>query len=320
MNRETYAYSKTLMGTCVELILHESNDAVAEIVFKALQQLEDKLTVNQSNSEIMAINLAAGLNPVVVSSPVFALIEQAKKASLIKGSCFNLAIEPLVKLWKIGFNGKSVPSLDEIEQKRILTDPNLIHLNSDEQSVFLEKKGMGIDLGAIAKGYMADMVKLILQQHGIDNALINLGGNILAVGQSNCVEQYWRVGLKKPFATNDEIVGILKVKNKSVVTSGIYERYFEQNGRVYHHILNPLTGYPLDKEFISVSIISASSLEGDIYSTILYGKGLYESIDVLSKRSDLGAIFITRNNQIKLINVDDKTFELSDKTYQLKLN
>ncbi|OCG19712.1 thiamine biosynthesis protein ApbE [Gilliamella sp. Fer1-1] len=318
MLRSSYKYTQTLMGTTVSLTLIEPNDTVAQAVFDSIKLLEDKLTVNRLISEVMSINLAAGSHPVTVSSSVFSLIEQAQKVSLHFNSCFNFAIGPLVKLWKIGFNGQQVPPAKLIKQRLLLTDPNNIELDTNNRSVFLKKFGMEIDLGAIAKGYIADVAKLILHKYQVYQGIINLGGNVLTLGSPLTNENsYWHVGLKKPFATDDKLSGVIKVKNKSVVTSGIYERFFIQNNHLYHHILDPKTGYPLDNELDSVTVISNSSLEGDIYSTVFYGWGLDNSRKYLQKHQNLSAIFLLKNKTIALINPDNFVFQLIDTQYKI---
>ncbi|OCG21287.1 thiamine biosynthesis protein ApbE [Gilliamella sp. App2-1] len=319
MVSSSYEYTQTLMGTTVSLTLLEPNETAAHTVFQTIKMLEDKLTVNRSLSEVMSINLAAGKHAVTVSQPVFSLIEQAQKVSLHFNSCFNLAIGPLVKIWKIGFKGYKVPSAKLIKQQLLLIDPKNIELNANKHSVFLKKQGMEIDLGAIAKGYIADVIKVVLHEQQVYQGIINLGGNVLTLGSSLTDKNgYWHVGLRKPFSTHNKLSGIIKVKNKSIVTSGIYERFFMQNDHLYHHIFNPQTGYPLDNELESVTIISDSSLEGDIYSTVFYGWGLDKSSKYLQKHQDLSAIFLLKNKTIALINPDNFIFQKIDTQYKIK--
>lgn len=321
MVSSTYDYSQTLMGMTVTLTLLEQNETVAKLAFATIKLLEDKLTVNRPVSEVMSINLAAGKHPVEVSLPVFSLIKQARQLSVNPSSCFNMAIGPVVKLWKIGFKGDSIPADHHIKQQLLLTDPFDIELNDTTHSVFLKKAGMEIDLGAIAKGYIADVIKNLLLEHHIHHGIINLGGNVLTLGASPIEKSgCWCIGLRKPFSLSDELAGIIKVKNKSVVTSGIYERYFVQNNRLYHHIFNPLTGYPLDNEIESVTVISNTSLEGDIYSTIFYGLGVNASGEYLKKHPDISAIFLLKNKTMTLINPKNFNFDLIDKHYEINLH
>ncbi|WLT01310.1 FAD:protein FMN transferase [Snodgrassella alvi] len=318
MSGTSYTYSQQLMGTTVSLKLFVENLTAVSAVFNAIEQLEAQLTVNRYHSEVMGINHAAGKQPVAVSKLVFDLISQAKAASLLPDSKFNLAIGPLVKLWKIGFNGRSIPEKDEIARRLTLTNPNHIDLNRTNQTVYLAKAGMEIDLGAIAKGYIADIIKLLLAQYNIFQAIINCGGNVLTIGYSPITaDRQWHIGLKRPFAEANNLLGIIHVKDKSVVTSGIYERYFIFNDQLYHHILDPHTGYPLNNELHSVTIISDNSLTGDIYSTIFYGLGIRQGLSELKKKQNIGVIFVTRDKKIIIQSNQHFTFELTADDYQL---
>lgn len=313
-----YSYSAVLMGSPILLKLFEDNQQAARAVFHLIKQQEDMLTVNRAHSQLMTINHAAGLHPVVVSHPVFELISKAKTVSLMQDSCFNFTIGPLVKRWKIGFHGDTVPSPAEIQSLLPLTRPDQVMLDPQACSVYLTQAGMEIDLGAIAKGYIADRVRDLLQQMGIHQALINLGGNVLTLGTPRYGDQSaWGVGLKKPFAAPDALIGIIEVAGKSVVTSGIYERYFEKEGKIYHHILDPETGYPLDNELLSVTVISDDSVDGDIYTTLLYGMGVEKALHYLTTVPHIEAIFVTRTGQVILSSQRQFRFTLQDSDYQL---
>lgn len=141
---------------------------------------------------------------------------------MLPDSAFNLAIGPLVKRWRIGFRGDTVPPMEDIVRLLALTNPEQVLLNDAEQSVYLTQPGMEIDLGAIAKGYIADRVRDFLRKEGVVQGLINLGGNVQTLGTP---EGGWSIGLKKPFSTSGAMIGTLDIANKSVVTSGVYERF-----------------------------------------------------------------------------------------------
>nr|WP_321239038.1 FAD:protein FMN transferase [uncultured Tolumonas sp.] len=312
-----YSYSAVLMGSPILLKLFEDNQQIAASVFRLIKQQEDLLTVNRAHSQLMAVNHAAGKHPVVVSQPVFNLIAQAKAVSLQSGSCFNLTIGPLVKRWKIGFRGNTVPPASDIQSLLPLTRPEHVILDAQTCSVFLQQPGMEIDLGAIAKGYIADLVRDELQQLGIEHALINLGGNVLTIGTPLYGKNQWAIGLKKPFTELDETIGVIEVSGKSVVTSGVYERYFEVDGKIYHHILDPKTGYPLDNELLSVTVISDNSIDGDIYTTLLYGMGVEKALKHLSTTPHIEAIFVTKTSQVILSSQRQFQFTLQDESYCL---
>lgn len=312
-----YAYSAVLMGSPVLLKLAEHNERLAGDVFRLIRQQEDLFTVNRAGSQVMEINAAAGSHPVAVSAPVFALIQRAWEVSLLPGSSFNFAIGPLVKRWKIGFKGDSVPPAHELKALLALTSPARVELNEQARTVFLPEAGMEIDLGAIAKGYIADRVRDFLHQRGCFCGLINLGGNLQTLDAPEG-ETGWAIGLQKPFAGPGATIGTVAVSNKSVVTSGVYERYFELDGRRYHHILDPQTGYPLDNELLSVTVISDSSLDGDIFTTLLYGLGVEKSLALLADYPQLEAIFVTREHEVIL--ATQQPFRLLDEAYRLTDN
>lgn len=309
-----YSYSAVLMGSPILLKLFSPDEALASRVFNLIKKYEDLFTVNRAPSQVMAINYAAGLHPVAVSRPVYELIKCARAASMLPQSAFNLAIGPLVKLWRIGFNGDSVPPAKEIAARLRITRPQDVVLDDASLTVFLTQPGMEIDLGAIAKGYIADRVRDYLQQQGTVDGLINLGGNVQTLGTP---QERWSIGLKKPFAGSDALVGAIEVANKSVVTSGTYERWFEQDGKRWHHILDPRTGYPLDNELDSVTIISTDSLDGDIWTTLIFGLGVEKGLRALGEREDIEAIFITKNRDIILSSQRQFRFTHLDDSYRL---
>lgn len=316
-DERVYAYSAVLMGSPILLKLFEHDEALAARVFRLIKQYEILLTVNRPQSEVMSINHAAGSHPVKVSQPVFDLIACAHAASLLPDSLFNVTIGPLVKRWKIGFSGDSIPPADEIKALLLLTDPRQLLLDREACTVFLQQSGMEIDLGAIAKGYIADRVRDYLQREGVTQALINLGGNIQTLG-SLPERAGWDIGLKKPFASQEALTGVINVRGKSVVTSGIYERYFELNGQRYHHILDPHTGYPLDNELLSVTVISEDSIDGDIFTTLLYGMGVKKGLAYLRTLPELEAIFVTKARQVICSSQRLSSFTLLDNDFQLE--
>lgn len=282
-DNRVYSYSAVLMGSPILLKLCSHDEAMASRVFQLIKRYEDLLTVNRAESQVMDINHAAGRHPVTVSRPVFQLIQCAKAASMVRDSAFNLAIGPLVKLWRIGFHGHSVPDAADIRARLALTRPQEVILDEATCSVFLQQPGMELDLGAIAKGYIADRVRDYLRQQQVEKALI----------------------------------GSLTVNGQSVVTSGTYERYFEQDGKRWHHILDPRSGYPLDNELDSVTVISADSLDGDIWTTLLFGLGVEKGCAALRQRQDIDAIFVTKNRDIILSSPQRLRFAPLDSGYRV---
>lgn len=299
MNDRIYSYSTVMMGSPILLKLFIDDASIAKAAFQRIKQLENLLTVNQPHSQLMQVNQAAGKHPVSVHPLVFELVSAAKAVSLLPDSLFNLAIGPLVKRWRIGFRGDCVPPEAELSVLRQLIHPEDVQLDPTTYSIYLAQSGMELDLGAIAKGFIADQVKTRLEELGVDQGLINLGGNVLTLGQ-HADMKHWHIGLQKPFAAHDEYLGVIEVAGKSVVTSGIYERYFEFEGQRYHHILDGNTGYPLNNELQSVTVISDRSIDGDIFTTLLYGFGIKKSLSYLEQHPEIEAIFVTKNHQVIL--------------------
>ena len=309
-DNRVYSYSTVLMGSPILLKLCSHNEALASRVFQLIKRYEDLLTVNRAESQVMDINHAAGRHPVTVSRPVFQLIQCAKADIIFPDSNRNIPIETLEKITRIGFQGHSVPDAGEIRARLALTRPQEVILDEATCSVFLQQPGMELDLGAIAKGYIADRVLDYLRQQQVEKALINLGGNVHTLGE-------WAIGLKKPFADAQALIGSLTVNGQSVVTSGTYERYFEQDGRRWHHILDPRSGYPLDNELDSVTVISTDSLDGDIWTTLLFGLGVEKGCAALRQRQDIDAIFVTKNRDIILSSPQRLRFAPLDSGYRV---
>ena len=193
--------SLTVFGTLDQAVLEKSADLV--------NHYEDILTVNRDHSQLMSVNQAAGKFPVQVEASVYQLTKLAVEKSRANFG-FNAAIGPLVKLWHIGFSDAKVPSEQQISERLSLIDPWQIELNDADQSIFLKKAGMEIDLGAIAKGYIADRIQDLWHAYGIACGIINLGGNLLMVGKPphHC-DGLWRIGLRSPFSDNDEPIAVV---------------------------------------------------------------------------------------------------------------
>ena len=154
-----------------------------------------------------------------------------------------------------------------------------------------------IDLGGIAKGYIADRIKEYLESEGVEHALINLGGNMLALGGRYDGSPF-RIGLQEPFADTGSVLDVLDVTDQSVVSSGNYERYFEKDGVIYHHILDPDTGYPIQNNLDQVTIISDASVDGDALSTTCYALGLEKGMELIQSLDDVEAVFVTHDGEI----------------------
>lgn len=287
-----------LMGTIIDLtITHPRADEVMDEAIARLKLYENRFNANDPESELGQINQFAGICPVKVHPELYELIQIGKKHSAAKNSHLNIAIGPLVQTWRIGFSDEKKPSDAEIQ--KILEKLDIDQVSLLDDSVYLKSKGMAIDLGALAKGYIADRVIDYLKSVDAESALINLGGNLITMGPAvQHADKLWRVGIRNPAGNRKQSQIILKVQDKSVVTSGIYERQLTDNNEDYHHILNPKTGYPIDTDVVSLTIISDQSIDGEIWTGRLFGRPVAEIIRTVNSLSGIEAIVITKKGVV----------------------
>ena len=294
-----------MMGTKIDLsvTIRENPEFVLDTMVGLLKKYEQRFSANDDASELMAINLNAGITPIVVHPELFELIQIGKKHSLAENSLLNIAIGPLIQTWRIGFDDAKVPTDDMIQALLDRTNPREIVLDEATQSVYLTKKGMKIDLGALAKGYIADRLIDYLGEINAQSALINLGGNLVTFGpQVKRADLLWRIGIQNPIENRGESQIILKVPNKSVVTSGIYERNLKQYGQTFHHIFNPKTGYPVETDLASLTIVSDLSVDGEIWTTRLFGQTPAEILATVNQTPHIECLIISQDGKIRYSN------------------
>ncbi|ALV22213.1 FAD:protein FMN transferase [Carnobacterium antarcticum] len=290
-----------LMGTVIDLLVqHETPDLVLDELVTRLKEYEHRFSANDPSSELMAINKNAGFQPVSVHPDLYQLIKIGKHHSCSPASNLNIAIGPLVQTWRIGFDDAKVPAAEDIQLLLKKTDPQNIVLNDEAQTVFLREPGMLIDLGSLAKGFIADLLIDYLKSVGTLSALINLGGNIVVLGPSPTnKDRHWKIGIRRPGPSRDQSMVALKALNQSIVTSGIYERSLSDNEQTYHHILDPHTGYPIETDVASLTIVSDKSIDGEIWTTRLFGKSSEEIMHILNQLEGIDGLVITK--EVKML-------------------
>ncbi|AEE15706.1 FAD:protein FMN transferase [Treponema brennaborense] len=278
------------MGTVCTVNLYErGTDALYERMFSRLNEIEAVFSVNLPDSVVSNINRAAGLEPVPVSDEVLYVLEKALAIAEATGGMFDPSIGPLVSLWGIGSDSAHVPQPEEIAAAKKLVDYRLVRLDKTERTVFLAERGMQLDLGGIVKGYAADELASIAAENGVKRALFDLGGNVYAYGRKPDGTA-WRVGVKNPLAPEGQPLIKLELENKSVVTSGVYERFFFQDGVRYHHILDIKSGYPMRNEVLSATVVSESSMLADALSTSVFLLGPESGLALLAAQGADGII------------------------------
>ncbi|MCM8710346.1 FAD:protein FMN transferase [Clostridium sp. SYSU_GA19001] len=318
--KNTQPVSKTqiILGTSCTIKLYDNiSDETFEKVFNRLKEIEDKMSINKDKSEVIDINSAAGKDYVKVSDDTFEVIKKGIYYSSLYNK-FDITIGPLVKLWNISFDNAvnaRIPEDKEIKDRLPLVDYNKVLLNESESKIMLKEKGMMIDLGGIAKGYAADEAVRILKERGVQHAIVNLGGNVMTLG-GRPDGSSWTIGVQHPFDDRGNYVGTVRVSDKTVVTSGIYERYIKVNDKIYHHILDKNTGYPVDNELLSVTIITDKSIDGDGLSKI-FALGVEKGMELIKTLKGVDAIFITKDNKIYISPSLKGNFQLTDNSFKL---
>ncbi|WP_414839349.1 FAD:protein FMN transferase [Carnobacterium sp. TMP28] len=317
---EPYTRTEFLMGTVVNVkIYDEGKQEVLTSVFDRIEELSEKITVNDGASEVEKINEQAGIGPMEVSDDVYSLLQAAYGYSKDSDGTFDMTIGPLTSLWHIGFDDAKKPAQPEIESSLASIDYKKVMLDDEQQTIFLRDKNMRLDLGAIAKGYITDEAVKVLKANEVDTAIVDLGGNIYVLGNSPRAKgAEWNVGIQNPFEVRGEIVGSIPLSDKTIVTSGIYERFIEVDGKKYHHLLDPKTGYPFENSLAGVSIIAEKSIDGDGLSTEVFSKGLEGGLDFINQSKDIEAVFITKDKSIYLSEGLEGLFRLNDDEFTLE--
>ncbi len=306
-----------VLGTvCTVNLYDKGTKAIYDELFARLREIESIQSANDDESNIAEINVAAGIRPVKAAPDTLTVLAAALEYSESTNGEFDPSVGPLVKAWNIGSDSAAVPSNDARQKAMSLIDYRDILIDQTAGTVFLRKRGMKLDLGAIAKGYAADELAEIIERHGIKKAIIDLGGNILAIGEK-APNTPWTIGIRDPEQKTGSAILSLKVKDMSIVTSGTYERYFIQDGKPYHHILDPHTGYPADNGLLSVTIVTPVSMTADALSTSVFLLGPEKGMEYIERTKDTEAIFINVNHEIRVSSGLSGKLEILDKNYVL---
>lgn len=314
--------SKTeyMLGTiCTITVYDHKKDAAIDKAFNRIKEIENKMSVNKSGTELDAVADSAGKDFVKVSDDTLYVLKKGKYYSEKSSGAFDITIGPLVKLWGIGTDHAKVPSQQEIDEKKALVNYKDLILDEKNNKVMLERQGMSLDLGGIAKGYSADEAARILKGEGVKHAIINLGGNVITIN-NNIDGKPWNIGVQNPFQDNGEEMGTIKVTDKTVVTSGIYERYLEKDGKKYHHILNPFTGYPMDNNLASVTLVTDVSVDADAMTKNIFYLGVDKGINYVKTIKGLDAIFVTKDKKVYITEGLKGNFQLDNSSFTLMNN
>ena len=312
-----YSRSAFVLGTaCSIRVVGGGGEKLLDQAVARLAAIEDELSVNKDGSQIDAVNDKAGLEPVVIGPDALAILERDMNLCAWSGGAFDPSVGPLVKLWGIGTDHEKLPSPAEIAKAKSLVSWKDIVIDEAKSSVFLRRKGMALDLGSTSKGFAADDVAALIRKAGVKKAVIDLGGNVLVVG-SRPDGAPWRVGLQNPFSgERGDYIGIARLVDKTMVTSGVYERYFIKDGVRYHHILDTATGYPVDNGLMSVTIITPKSFDADGFTTTIFALGREKGM-ALARERGVDVIVVDKDKRVFCSPGVSAYFELTDKSFSL---
>lgn len=279
--------------TVVTLSAFVDDDKVLKEALDECARYEKLFSRTIQGSDIWRINEESG--PVQVAPETIRMLTGALKISQASGGAFDMTVEPETKLWDFSGETAKLPSADalreaaaHVDYRKLLIEGSSVTLPDD----------MGLDLGGVAKGFIADRLGEFLRERGVKSALINLGGNVLTVGRRAIDGAPWVVGIRDPKAADGANKLAFKAEDLSVVTSGNYERFFILDGVRYHHLLNPATGWPVNEGLDSVTILSKSSAMGDALSTACYVLGIDKGMELAKKYDGVDAVFINSDGTV----------------------
>ncbi len=298
---ERVRQSEFMLDTiCTITVYNEKNkektaDELISEAFELCSDYEDTLSRTIEGSDVYRINNSGG-QPVEVSDATIEILETARHYSELSDGALDITTAPLSIRWDFDGEEPHVPPADEIEALRSKIDYTKVKIEGN--TVTLESPAEAIDLGAIAKGYIADKLADYLRENGVTSATISLGGNLYAIGSNELENRPFYLGIQDPKADDGSILGYVTTSDKSLVTSGDYQRFFIEDGIRYHHILDPKTGYPADSGLCSVTIISDKSVDGDALSTSCFVLGLDSGMELINSLDGIDAVFIDNDGNM----------------------
>lgn len=280
------------MGTVITCkVFGEKAEEAVQAAYGEITRLENMLSRFVRDSEISRINSSAGISCEKVGSETYEVLSRTVGFSNCCHGCFDVTIGPLVCLWADAGKKSGPPGEADIARMLPLVDHNTLLLDPHEMTAGLERAGQSVDLGGVGKGYAADKVLEVIAGYGISSAFVNLGGNVAAMG-AKPDGSAWHIGIRHPREENS-LIGVVSVAERSVVTSGDYQRYFiGKDGKRYHHILDPNTGHPAESGLISATVVADSSSAADALSTALFVAGMRKGVGFLGSFPGAEAVFV----------------------------
>lgn len=313
--REQHAMAFYGMSTVIDQQAYGSSaEQAMQAVQQALADFESTLSLYQEDSEIARINAAAGKQPVAVSAETRALLTQAKAISLASDNAFALTIAPLSLAWGVtGDTPRVVPQAERETLLALVNDEDIL-IDDASGTVKLAHEGQALDLGGVAKGTACNLAREIYNTYHIDSALLSIGGNVYAHGTKPGGTAY-RVGFRDPNRDASAAIASVELRNAVFAVSGGYERFFEQDGVRYHHILDPTTGAPAESDIVSVGVVDADGTRADFYSTTLFVWGKEKALAYFAQGGE--GILLDNENRLYVSAGLAESFSLIETDYEV---
>ncbi len=303
------------LGTDIHFVFYQPNfESAFERAYSLILDMENKLSIFKPKSLTSKLNRYGNYIPIKVCPEVYQLIKKSVEYSVLSEGYFDITVKRLMDLWKEAKQKNHMPAKEEVELALLYTGSENIQLLSNYR-VKLRNK-VKLDFGAIAKGFLADKIREIFEQEGINSAIVDLGGHILTVGKKHD-ESLWKVGIRHPFKTREDVLGFLELGSTSVVTSASYERYFTIDGKKLSHIINPKTGFPAKDDIASITVVDTNSTFADAISTALFAMGFKKAINFIQDSKTIEAVVVTPFREIYITPVLAQRFTLCDSSFRV---
>ncbi len=306
---EVHKINRLLMGTLVEItVVAAPGKAVvaANAAADEIKRIED-LTSFHKNSELNSINAKAGQGPVKANDELVSFLERVFEIAQETGGAFDPTVGPLSALWGFSSDNPHLPDSSEINKTVAKVGWERVKIDSVRQTILLPEKGMSLDLGAVGKGYALDKAAAILRSHSISSALVNVGGDIIALGEKQPGKP-WRVGVQDP-RNPRSIIAVVELRDGVIVTSGDYERCFFQDEKRYHHILDPKTGYPAEA-LQSVTLVASGGAMIQPLATAVFVMGPKRGLEFIESRPGIDALLIDSSGKIVMSSGAERIFQV----------
>lgn len=303
-----YKTNHMAMDTLVSLTLvsdsAERAESAARSAYAEIDRLHKLLDFFSNDSEVSRINDMAGISPAAVSEDTINLLEKVLLVSHNSKGAFDITTGPVNELWD--FRNMILPTDKQIKDRLVYVNYKNIEIDKDRSTVFLKKRGMKIDLGGVAKGYAADKLAKIITDAGIKAGIVAVGGDIRVIGKRPD-NTLWKIGIKNPRqdANKSDIMAVIAITDKSISTSGDYERFFIVGSRRYHHLIDPATGYPSDKA-ICATVITDDGAFADAMATAIFILGPRKGLELLNATASEGLIMDADGNIHATEGIKDK--------------